>query len=367
MNPIISNISEEGDIYRFTLSNINVSLANAIRRTILSDIPINVIKTETDNENQCNIEINTSRLHNEILKQRLSCIPIHIKELDLLPEKYRLEVDVKNDTDNIMYVTTEHFRIKNKTNDNYLTKEELMKIFPPCIKTNQYIEFARLRPKISDSIPGEQLKLTAEFSVSNAKENSMYNVVSKCSYGNTLDAEKIKKQWENIENKLNSEQITKDEIEFQKQNYYLLDAQRQFVSDSFDFVIQTIGIYDNREIVKKACAILQNKMVDFMNGLDSDIIPINISETTMDHCYDIVLENEDYTVGKVLEYLLYEKFFIKEKILSFCGFKKYHPHNTDSIIRIAFHKNEDKKMVKQYLRMVSSDASEIFQAIYKLF
>ena len=39
MNPTVSNISEDGDVYKFTLSGINISLANAIRRTILSDIP----------------------------------------------------------------------------------------------------------------------------------------------------------------------------------------------------------------------------------------------------------------------------------------------------------------------------------------
>ena len=37
MNPVISNSIEEGDVYKFTLSNVNVSLANAIRRTILSE------------------------------------------------------------------------------------------------------------------------------------------------------------------------------------------------------------------------------------------------------------------------------------------------------------------------------------------
>ena len=67
MNPTLSNISEEGDVYKFTLSGINVSLANAIRRTILSDIPTLVFYTETYKDNQCNISINSTRLHNEIL------------------------------------------------------------------------------------------------------------------------------------------------------------------------------------------------------------------------------------------------------------------------------------------------------------
>jgi DNA-directed RNA polymerase alpha subunit/DNA-directed RNA polymerase subunit L len=367
MNPTISNISDEAGVYKFTLDGLNVSLANSIRRTILSDIPINVIKTETYAENQCNILINTTRLHNEILKHRLSCIPIHITELELLPDNYVLEVDVNNETEHLIYVTTEHFKIRNKSNGNYLTENEIRKIFPMCSKTNSFIEFARLRPKISDGIPGEQLKLEADFSIGTAKDNSMFNVVSKCSYGNTLDTVKINEMWEEHEAKLKSNGSPQEDIEFEKKNYYLLDAQRQFVPDSFDFVIQSIGIYENIELVKKACIILQNKMVELITAIDSDIVPINISETTMEHSYDIVLENEDYTVGKVLEYLLYDQFYLKDKILSFCGFKKFHPHNTDSIIRIAYIKPADKNMVRQHLKSVCVDAADVYKKIYKLF
>ena len=120
MDPRISNVIEDAGVFKFTLSNINVSLANALRRTILTDIPINVIRTETYETNQCQIQENTSRLHNEIVKQRLSCIPIHTKDLKVLPENVQLEVDVKNDTDNIIYVTTEHFKLKNKKTGAYL-------------------------------------------------------------------------------------------------------------------------------------------------------------------------------------------------------------------------------------------------------
>ena len=368
MDPKIVKSSEENGVYEFTISGINVSLANAIRRTIISDIPINVFKTDSYETNECNITINTSRLHNEILKQRLGCIPIHIKELDLLPGKYVLEVDMKNDTDTTIYITTEHFKIKNKLNDNYLTEEETRKIFPPSMsKTNMFIDFARLRPKIGTTIPGEHIKLTAEFSISNAKYNSMYNVVSKCSYGNSLDIIKGNEAWEQIEDTLKSENKTKEEVEFEKRNFDLLDRQRYFKEDSFDFIITTLGIYENRDLVRKACVILQKKVLELIEGLDSDTVPINISETTMDHCYDVVLENEDYTIGKVLEYILYERYFVKEKLFSFCGFKKFHPHNTDSIIRIAYFDNTDKNTLRQHLRSVCVDASDFFKKLYEMF
>jgi DNA-directed RNA polymerase alpha subunit/DNA-directed RNA polymerase subunit L len=367
MNPSLSKISEEDDIYRFTLSGINVSFANALRRTILSSIPINVIHTDQYETNQCTIHVNTGRLHNEILKQRLSSIPIHMKDLDVLPGKYSLEIDVKNDGDTIEYITTEQFRIKNKTTGDYLTKNEVRKIFPPNPKTGYFIDFARLRPKISDSIPGERISLSSDFSIGTAQMNSMYNVVSNCSYANTPDLTKSASVWEDLEAKLRSEEATADEIAFQKENYRLLDAQRQYVEDSYDFIIKTVGIYENPELVKKACAILQNKLIDIIQAIDSDAMPIVNSETTMESCFDIVLENEDYTIGKVVEYMLYQKYYQGEKTLSFCGFKKFHPHNTDSIVRVAFEQKSDKNLVRQYLRDVCVDAQEVFKNIYKMF
>jgi len=367
MNPNLSNISSENGVYRFTLSGLNVSISNAIRRTILSDIPINVIRTETEDVNQCVIHTNTGRLHNEIIKHRLSCIPVHMKDLNFLPGKYELEIRIKNDTENMMFVTTEQFKLKNKENGEYLPMEETRKIFPPNEKTNAYIDFARLRPKMSEELQGEQLHLTAEFSISTAKVNSMFNVVSKCSYGNTIDRVKSAAFWEEKRGVLLKDGLSTSELAFQKKNYDLLDAQRIYLDDSFDFVIQSIGIYENEEIVYKSCAILQNKIIDIIQFIDSDIIQIITSETTIDHCFDIILQDEDYTIGKVLEYILYEKHYKGDKSLTFCGFKKLHPHNTDSRIRIAFDKKADKTNVKQILRSACIEAEELFKNIYKLF
>ena len=367
MNPTLKTVSEENDIYKFTLSNINVSLANALRRTILSDIETLVFYTETYEDNKCNIEVNTSRLHNEIIKQRLSCIPIHMKSLDLLPDKYILEVNVSNNTDNVIYVTTEDFKIRNKTNNNYLTNNETRSIFPPNNKTQSYIDFVRLRPKISDYIPGEQLSLTCEFSISSAGVNSMFNVVSICTYGNTPDLPGIEDAWGKQEAQLLANDLSREEIDFQKRNFYILDSQRIFIPDSFDFIIQTIGIFENKEIVYKACILLHNKFVDIIENIQSDTVPIMTSSTTIDNCFDIVLENEDYTVGKVIEYILYNTYYKEQKTLTYCGFKKFHPHNTESIIRIAFVDPVDKTVVRDYIQNVCIEAGNIFQTLSKQF
>ena len=87
MNPNLEPLATDDDSFGFTLSGVNVSLANALRRTILTDIPLVVFRTSPNEQNKCNIITNTSRLNNEIIKQRLSCIPIHIKDVAEFPLK----------------------------------------------------------------------------------------------------------------------------------------------------------------------------------------------------------------------------------------------------------------------------------------
>jgi len=103
----------------------------------------------------------------------------------------------------------------------------------------------------------------------------------------------------------------------------LLDAQRHYVEDSFDFVVETVGVYDNKEIVKMAALLLVNKLADFIQNLESDSVPILTSETTIEHCYDITLENEDYTLGKILEYILYENIMSRIRPLRIVGLRSF--------------------------------------------
>ena len=80
MAPKVDITSKENDILYFTLSNTNVSIANSLRRTVLSDIPAVVFKTAPSNKSDIKIIENTSIFNNEIVQQRLGCIPIHIND-----------------------------------------------------------------------------------------------------------------------------------------------------------------------------------------------------------------------------------------------------------------------------------------------
>lgn len=345
---------ENGGNMIFKIQNAHVSLANALRRTILSDIPVIVIRTENTKINQCTIVANTSRFHNEIVKQRLSSIPIHTTDRDF-PAKHILEIDVKNDSDHEMrWVTTKDFKIKDKQNGMYLDDAVLHAIFPPNAITNQFIDFLRLRPSIGPTIPGEQIKLTAEFSVSSAKTNGMFNVVSTCSFYNVIDTVARDEAWEEYKTKLKNEKKTEEEIKFEKKNFDCLDAYRYYEKDSngdpneFEFSLQSIGVYTNEEILQLACMELKRKCRELIEDIESHSIPIcpssetkemgygSVIASTMENSWDIILQRDDYTMGLMIERILYTEFYEKTEEMTFVGFKKYHPHDGYSVIRVAY-------------------------------
>ena len=368
MNPQVELNSKHNDeMLLFTLSGVNVSLANAIRRTILSDIPLVVFRTTPYEQNKANIIANTSRLNNEILKQRLSCIPIHIKDIDGFPLKnYQLEVNVENITDTMMYVTTENFVINDLVTGKPIDEDKNREIFPADDYTGYFIDFVRLRPKISEELPGEKIHLTCELSIGSAKEDGMFNVVSTASYGYTVDTVAQEATLEKLKQKWKDEGKNADEVNFEAKNWKLLDGMRITKQDSFDFIIQTVGIFDNIELVKKSCEILIDKLQYQDSLIEKDELVIEKSLNTMANSYDIILENEDYTIGKVLEYFMYTKFY-ETKILTFCGFKKMHPHDSQSIIRVAYREPIDISTIKGNLKECIDGASQVFAKVRKDF
>jgi DNA-directed RNA polymerase subunit L len=337
INPRVDIMSKvEDDELKFCLSGINVSIANALRRIILSEIPIVVFRVSPSDKNKCTIIANTCGLNNEIVKHRLSCIPIHIKDVDEFPLKnYILELYVQNNTDTTIYVTTKDFVIKDLITGKPLPENKIREIFPADDLTSDFIDFVRLKAKPAEEIQGKIIHLTCEFDIGTAKEDAAYNVVSTCSYANTIDDAVQEAKLAQLKQKWKDEGKKESEIEFEATNWKLLEGKRIFKKDSFDFVIQSLGIYTNAELLILGCKVMIEKLQNLNSNIEKDQVEIKIAESTIPNCYDIKLDNEDYTIGKVIEYFMLSSFYEKG-VLTYCGFKMLHPHDTYSLIRVAY-------------------------------
>ena len=389
----------------FTLENCDVSIANSIRRVVVSEINQYVFRTFPHSENRADFTINTTRLHNEILKQRLGCIPIHhLHTIDGFGNEYKnyvVEVDVKNETDAIRYVTTEDFKVKkikvlektsrrSKDEDaddvsyEYLPEAVVRKIFPPDEISGEYIEFARLLPNLSSSnaSSGEALAFTCTLEISNAKFDGMYNVAHTCAYKCSPDVKEIDKQWrakeklmrEGLESSLSAGSI-EEVVENAKKNWELLDAERIFLTNSFDFIIETVGVYTNAQLVTKACDIMIKKCEKLLADIEhtttstkGSIIEHAYESTTMKNSFRINLIGEDYTLGKVIEYMIFSNYYnISGGIVSFCGFKKPHPHALDSFIIVSFKDEIELSIVQEHVSKVILESISIYKSLFESF
>ena len=207
--------------------------------------------------------------------------------------------------------------------------------------------------------PGEKIKLTCALSIGTSRDDGAFNVTGTCSYGCTPDDAKIVEELAKRKQKWADDGKSEATIEFEATNWKLLEGLRYVKRNSFDFIIQTVGIYENSEIIIKACQILMDKFVELKQILDKDAIDIHPADSTIEACYDIILENEDYTIGNILNYELYSVYYRDLKKLNYVGFKKMHPHDTHSILRMAFTDvTSGKDTVRQML-------ATIFEMAYK--
>lgn len=387
--PTVSGIHVSNGELRFTLENADVSIANGLRRILLSEIPCVVFRTDAhaDTTENTVFHVNTTRHHNEILKQRLRCIPICIPDkhtiTDFNYKAYRCEVRKKNISDVTEYVTTGDFKIIEKATGKE-NVELTKKMFVADPLSGHYIEFARLLPRVVDYTEGEELHISAEFQIGTAEQDGAYNVCSTCTYACTPDRTKQDEEWAKLEEPASgsgsgspsassgkekeAEAVNADA----EKNWRLSSAQRIIKENSFDFIVETVsmGVYTNGELIRKACDCMKIKCETFIEKLNDDANIIDAKYlVTIPFAFNIILRKEGYTLGKALEHLIYSKHYLGDRTLTFCAFKKVHPHDVDSFIQVALQNDTENNaaQVAAIAVAAANDIISIFEHVKKQF
>lgn len=381
--PTVSGIHVSNGELRFTLENADVSIANGLRRILLSEIPCVVFRTDVhaDTTENTVFHVNTTRHHNEILKQRLRCIPICIPDkhtiTDFNYKAYRCEVRKKNMSDVTEYVTTGDFKIIEKATGKE-NVELTKKMFVADPLSGHYIEFARLLPRVVDYTEGEELHISAEFQIGTAEQDGAYNVCSTCTYACTSDKAKQDDEWAKVAPTQEPASGSGKEKEADsvnadaEKNWRLSSAQRIFKENSFDFIVETVsmGVYTNGELIRKACDCMKIKCETFIEKLNDEANIVDAKYlVTIPFAFNIILRKEGYTLGKALENLIYSKHYLGDRTLTFCAFKKVHPHDVDSFIQVALQNDTENNgaQVAAIAVAAAKDIISIFEHVKKQF
>jgi len=367
--PKVSHVKYLQDVLHFTISDLDLSIANGIRRTLISNIPTVVMKGFPHEESNIHITKNTSKLNNEIIKMRLSCIPIHVEDANVSIDdlqNLQVQVSVKNTSKNVIYLTTEHFTIYNKSSKKFADKSFVQTLFPKNDYTNYFIDILRLQPPLINESVGEEIEFMADLGIATASEDAAFNVVCTCAYSYTPDPQKLEEAWNFEKTKHDAAELTEN----MKINWTTLNKERYYVPNSFDFKVESVGSYKNETLIVMACDILARNIASMIQHIAANQNLIQKSRYISEFCYDVILENENYTVGKIIERELFNLFFTPNSdssILTFCGFLKEHPFENNSIIRIAFSQNQSNEYILNCLNQASENSVKRLIEISKYF
>jgi hypothetical protein len=141
-----------------------------------------------------------------------------------------------------------------------------------------------------------------------------------------------------------------------------------------------VGVFTPQEIVSKACIVLQNQCVDFVQNLKETpetLIFLSGSTkeySTLENAYDVLLVGTLATLGYTLNHYLMTYYFNHEDgkesktkdALSFCSFKKFHPHDKYHVLRVAFNDKTTSDELRDILIQSTIEISKLYEHMYKL-
>tara|TARA_Y100000389_G_scaffold103765_1_gene100620 strand:- start:260 stop:1444 length:1185 start_codon:yes stop_codon:yes gene_type:complete len=361
----------------FKVKDVDVSILNAIRRVILAEIDNVAFEFKPFNigdEQKINILVNTCPLHNEIIQQRLSMLPLNFNVneiLDFDETNYKFVLNKKNDTNTIMNVTTDDIEIfdnKNKKYDDKFTK----RIFPKNKYSGDHILITKLKPNLINIKEGNEIHIEMKATKDKAQNYSGYGYVSQCVYYNIVDEKKAEKELKKRLEQLQKDNPTKEEKESFINDFNNLDRSRYFHKNDFDepnyfeYSIESECLTSPEYLFYKAITILYNKIQNLISKVTDDTFTFEYVKNS-ENMYDIKIVNEKHTLGNLIQALFYN-IFIREgnkSVIEYIGYNCPHPLDDSMIIKIKFTNDESNENIKKIFIDGLEDIQEILNKLKK--
>lgn len=319
----------------FNMKDVDLSVINSLRRIIISEIPNVGFLFDPSNvtkEQDIDVKENDSALHNELIQQRFSLIPIHVNidELENWDEKkYSFVLSKNNTSTQMINVLSSDIQV---FNENDVFEEAITKrYFPPDPITKDYILITKLKPSSRANI---NIKAKAVTHTANAFTS--FGIVSTCSVEHIVDDEfakkSLKKYLENNVNKDSVENLTYQFNSIEKERCYHRNKYRE--PNYFRFHIVSESSIQSSYIFKKALEVLKNKFIKLQD--------LEFETLQNENLYSVIIKNECHTLGNVFQSLCFNKFIREAQEenkkdsfgLKYIGYNVPHPLESILVIKI---------------------------------
>lgn len=325
----------------FLIYNIETNIVNSLRRIMMADY-----LNSAFHEKNIIVHINTGLLHNEILRHRLSLVPINTSET------LKIELDIKNNSNDILNVYSHDLKIIEGNG-------EIMKdILLYKLKKNHEINLTATSDMNTSNIAGIPYRPISIVYFKIIKQLSISNNVSEDIFNNIK--EYLQDEYELFE---------EENIYSKKENYstlgllYTVRDKTNFISNLIekfnleekDLTIEQLS-YNNIPVYSfnieslfiDPIKILYNSLVILKEQLDLFLeSDMEVEEDT--NFIKLFIKNGTYTICNVLSC-----FLRNNKKINFANYNKLHPLDDFIIIQLSLcNKNDD------YIEILQNTLEEI--------
>jgi len=351
----------------FTMSGVHVSVANAIRRTILGRIPTLGIVGFPEANTTVEIILNTTPFHNELIKQRLECIPFGVDPLsdpatsEQLVNNLEVRLNVRNDDPSqVRTVTTADLELWDTQANKQFSPEQKAQLLPADPITGEHELLVILRPPVGTQ-PGDALKLTATVKEVVASDSSAYALASTCAYGNSEDTEAKEREWAEAAGPTPS-------TDPMVRTLWEEQVGRRFKRDnSYDWQLRSIGWITEGRLLVRAIEVLQHALAKIADKGDAGNLNVTkVKDALAPHTFDVEITGDTYTLGHLLRHQLYDSVTNQTGLLRLVGFDKHHAHDKNGVLRMVFQNDASAVNASHLTARAAREVIAVFQELLPL-
>jgi DNA-directed RNA polymerase alpha subunit len=350
----------------FEVKGIDLSVVNALRRVILSEIPTIAIAFDPYNTENNDIRIlkNNTSFHNEFLGHRISLIPVYAEPNHIESFEYTFKIHVKNNTNNLLDVTTDDIEVYNDINKPAI-KKLTRSFFPVDPITGDPIIITKLKANTYNNKDGEELIVEFNARKGIAKQHARWCPTSTCTYMNLIDEDKAAREHTKLL-KLNSN-ATPDELLKILNKFQTLDKQRYYQKNKYDepsaflFKLESECAFTPKYLLTTAFDILINKLESLTSIPNKLQIEVLHKEQKL---YMAKVSDEDHTLGNMFQSLAYNMYVRESNTLDFIGYVQPHPLENFIIFKLKF--KEDDMYPEKFFKTASVQMIKLLKKYQKL-